>query len=55
MESGKGTSWPVAEVDNQLHIHADEISGLLQMSDEDLNDKSIDPTFDMDTSVRSDK
>ena len=50
-------SWPVAEVDQQLHIHVDDLSGLLQMSDEDLNmnDESIDPTFDMDTSVRSDK
>ena len=57
-ESGEGTSQrAVAESDPQQQQHTDDLSGLLHTSDEalDTDDESIDPTFDLETSLRSDK
>ena len=57
-ESGKGISQrAVAESDPWQQHYTDDLSGQLHTSDEvlDTDDESIDPTFDLDTSLRSDK
>ena len=54
-ESGEGTS---SDVENQPGVGDDirEISELAQMLDDALNteDESIDPTFDLDSSIKVD-